>query len=81
MLWRETQAPRRAAFAVTRSLRGAVRRNRARRRLREAYRAAREAAPGQVALVVIAKRGALDEPLPALTTQLAAALSAIRGRT
>jgi len=80
VLWRETEAPRRAAFAVTRSLRGSVRRNRARRRLREAFRTARGAAPGWVALVVIAKRGALDEPLPALTAQLTDALGAIRAR-
>jgi ribonuclease P protein component len=80
VLWRETELPRRAAFAVTRTLRGSVRRNRARRRLREAFRAARGAAPERVALVVIAKRRTLDEPLPALTAQLADALGAIRAR-
>lgn len=80
VLWRETEAPRRAAFAVTRSLRGSVRRNRARRRLREAFRTARGAAPARVDVVVIAKRGALDEPLPALTAQLTDALGAIRTR-
>jgi ribonuclease P protein component len=78
VLWRESEAPRRAAFAVTRSLRGSVRRNRARRRLREAFRVARVAAPERVDVVVIAKRGALDEPLPALTAQLTDALGAIR---
>jgi ribonuclease P protein component len=78
ILWRESEAPRRAAFAVTRSLRGSVRRNRARRRLREAFRVAREAAPERVDVVVIAKRGALDEPWPRLTAQLTDALGAIR---
>lgn len=80
VLWRETEGSRRAAFAVARTLRGSVPRNRARRRLREAFRAARAAAPGRVALVVIAKRGTLDEPFPALTAQLADALGAIRVR-
>ncbi|PYM76423.1 MAG: ribonuclease P protein component [Candidatus Rokuibacteriota bacterium] len=36
VLWRETTEPRRAGFAVSRQIRGAVQRNRARRRLREA---------------------------------------------
>jgi ribonuclease P protein component len=77
VLWRETDAARRAGFAVTRQIRGSVRRNRARRRLREAYRAAREAAPARVALVVIAKRGALDQPFPTLVDQLSDALGSI----
>jgi ribonuclease P protein component len=80
VLWRESEAPRRAAFAVSRSLRTAVRRNRARRRLREAFRMARGAAPERVDVVVIAKRGVLDEPLPTLITQMADALGAIRAR-
>jgi len=80
VLWRESASPRRAAFAVSRSLRTAVRRNRARRRLREAFRMARGAAPERVDVVMIAKRGALDEPLPALVAQLADALGAIRAR-
>lgn len=80
VLWRESEAPRRAAFAVSRSLRTAVRRNRARRRLREAFRMARGAAPERVDVVVIAKRGVLDEPLPTLVTQMADALGAIRAR-
>lgn len=79
VLWRETDGPRRAGFAVTRQIRGSVRRNRARRRLREAYRAARAAAPARVALVVIAKRGALDETFPVLVEQLRDALAGIGG--
>jgi len=79
VLWRETEALCRAGFAVTRQVRGSVRRNRARRRLREAFRAARGAAPARVALVVLGKRGALDTPLPDLTEQLRHALAAIPG--
>jgi ribonuclease P protein component len=79
VLWRETDAPCRAAFAITRQVRGAVRRNRARRRLRESFRAARGTAPPHVALVVLGKRGALDTPLPILTEQLRSALAIIPG--
>lgn len=80
VLWRETESPCRAGFAVTRQVRGSVRRNRARRRLREAFRAARAAAPAQAAVVVLGKRGALDTPLPELTEQLRGALAAIPER-
>lgn len=79
VLWSAAERPRRVGFAVSRQIRGAVRRNRARRRLKEAFRAGRDAAPGRVTLVVIAKRGALDESLPALTAQLRDALGAIPG--
>src|SRR5262249_31353201 len=43
VLWAEAPA-RRVGFAVSRQVGGAVKRNRVRRRLREAYRAARDAA-------------------------------------
>lgn len=79
VLWRETEAPCRAAFAVTRQVRGSVQRNRVRRRLREAYRAVRVAAPARVALVVLGKRGAHDDPLCVLAEQLRSALAAIPG--
>lgn len=79
VLWRESEGPRRAGFAVTRQIRGAVRRNRARRRMREAYRAARGTAPARVAVMVIAKRGALEGDLTGLAAQLRDALGAIPG--
>ncbi len=79
VLWRESAGPRRAGFAVTRQIRGAVRRNRARRRLREAYRAARGVAPDRVAVMMIAKRGALEGEFAGLTKQLRDALSVIPG--
>jgi ribonuclease P protein component len=79
VLWREAAEPTRTGFAVSRQLKNAVQRNRARRRLREAYRASREAAPPQVALVVVGRPAALTEPFAALTAQLRGALASIPG--
>jgi ribonuclease P protein component len=79
VLWRETAEPTRAGFAVSRQIKNAVQRNRARRRLREAYRLAREAAPARAALVIVGRPAALSEPFVALTAQLRGALAAIPG--
>jgi ribonuclease P protein component len=79
VLWRESTEPTRVGFAVSRQLRLAVQRNRARRRLREAYRAARDAAPARADLVVIARPAVLREPFPTLLGQLRHALAAIPG--
>lgn len=78
-MWRESEGPTRVGFAVSRQLRRAVERNRARRRLREAFRAARPAGPGRTALVVIGRPGAVHEPFEALVTQMRQALTAIPG--
>jgi len=58
VLWRAHDGTRRVGFAVGRQVRGAVRRNRVRRRLREAYRVARDVAPAAVDLVVIGRAAA-----------------------
>jgi ribonuclease P protein component len=79
VLWRETVEPTRAGFAVSRQLKNAVQRNRARRRLREAYRASRDAAPPRTALVIVGRAAALTEPFAALSQQLRGALTAISG--
>ena len=79
VLWRATEEPRRAGFAVSRQIRGAVRRNRARRRLREAYRAMRDAAPTHAALVIIGRPAALRRPFATLAGELHDALAAIPG--
>ena len=79
MLWREAAEPTRAGFAVSRQLKTAVQRNRARRRLREAYRASRDAAPAHAALVIVGRPAVLTEPFGALTAQLRGALAAIPG--
>jgi ribonuclease P protein component len=79
VLWREAAEPTRAGFAVSRQVRNAVHRNRARRRLREAYRASRDAAPACMALVVVGRPAVLTEPFGALAAQLRGALAAIPG--
>lgn len=79
MLWREATQPTRVGFAVSRQLRHAVERNRVRRRLREAFRATRPAAPARVALVVIGRPAALRAPFETLVGQLRSALTAIPG--
>ncbi len=55
VLWCWSPGPRKAGFAVSRQIRGAVDRNRARRRVREAYRVSREILPEGVHLVAIAR--------------------------
>jgi ribonuclease P protein component len=79
VLWREAPGSPRAGFAVTRQL-GAVGRNRVRRRLREAYRTARSAAPSGVALIVVGKARAQTVPFGVLVGQLRDALTGLRGR-
>jgi ribonuclease P protein component len=76
VLWREVESGRRVGFAVSRRLRRAVDRNRIRRRLREAYRAARSAAPEAVAVIVIGKQRALDVEFGTLVSELRSALAA-----
>ncbi len=77
VLWRPTDGARRAGFAVARQIRGAVSRNRVRRRLREAYRAARDAAPTGVDLVVIGRSTALTVALGVLIDDMRAAFGAV----
>ena len=66
-------------FAVSRQLRNAVQRNRARRRLREAFRSVRAAAPASAALVIIGRPAALTASFEALQGQMRQALAAIPG--
>ncbi|OGK96603.1 MAG: ribonuclease P protein component [Candidatus Rokubacteria bacterium RIFCSPHIGHO2_12_FULL_73_22] len=79
VLWRETVEPRRVGFAVSRQVRGAVARNRARRRLRAAYRVARDAAPACVALVIVGRPAALRARFAALVAELREALATMPG--
>jgi ribonuclease P protein component len=81
VLWRVTQRPRRAGFTVGRQIGGAVARNRARRRLREAYRAARDVAPPNIDLVIIGRRPALTADLRTLIEDIRAAFRAMAPRT
>jgi len=75
VLWREADHARRVGFAVSRQLGRAVDRNRVRRRLREAYRVAREDAPAAVAMVVVGKKRALEAELSALVLELRGAFT------
>lgn len=71
----------RLAVSATRGVGTAVRRNRARRRLREAIRtslASRASAPA-VDLLVAARRGALDAPAPELRAAVARLLDSALG--
>jgi len=77
VLWRAHDSSRRAGFAVARQIRGAVQRNRARRRLREAYRAARDVAPTGVDLVVIGRSAALTVAHTTLIEEMRAAFRTI----
>ena len=81
VLWRTTDGPRRAGFTVGRQVSGAVARNRARRRLREAYRAARDVAPAKVDLVVIGRQAALTADLRTLIDDMRAAFRAMTPRS
>jgi len=58
-----------------------VARNRARRRMREAYRATRDAAPATAAMIVIARPPVLTVPFPSLVGDLRDALEAIPRRS
>ena len=85
-LWRPAEE-RRVGFAVTRQLRGAVVRNRARRRLREAYRQVRGAMVADVELVLVARASAstrtfsdLVEDMRWLAENLERAAERMRGR-
>ena len=77
VLWRPSDAERRAGFAVSRHVGGAVKRNRVRRRLREAYRRARASAPEKVWLVIVGRAGALTLDFNNLVAELQDALGAI----
>jgi len=80
VLWRANDGARRVGFAVARQVRGAVQRNRVRRRLREAYRAARDVAPTGVDLVVIGRSAALTLALGALVEDMRAAFRGLPAR-
>jgi ribonuclease P protein component len=68
-LWQRA-GERRVGFAVSRHVRGAVARNRVRRRIREAYRQIRLQMPSDVAVVIVARPVAATLPLPALVDDM-----------
>ena len=70
VLWSPTTRIRKAGFTVSRQIRGAVSRNRARRRLREAYRGRTVANPDDISMVFVARP-------PALTSSFAKLVEAM----
>jgi ribonuclease P protein component len=75
LLWMREPGPRAVGFAAARRLGGSVVRNRARRRLREAYRHHRGLLPAEgIRLCFIARRGALTRPFAQLMDDVASAL-------
>ncbi|MBI4562964.1 MAG: ribonuclease P protein component [Candidatus Rokubacteria bacterium] len=80
LFWRGWDGPRRVGFAVTRQVRGAARRNRVRRRLREAYRVSREGLPTGLQLVCVGKKAAFDGAFRALRRDMEHALAVIAGQ-
>lgn len=81
VLWRpgDAEAGARAGFTVSRQVRGAVGRNRVKRRLRAAYRAARRAAPASVSLVIVGRPAAMTVPMKVLIGEMRQALGTIPG--
>jgi ribonuclease P protein component len=80
LLWRRGAGARRAAFTVSRQVEGAASRNRARRRVREAYRLSSGQVPPGVELVLVARPRAEHAPFPEILADLRAALGAVGRR-
>jgi len=75
LLWTPAPGPRAAAFVAGRRLGGSVLRNRARRRLREAYRRQRGlVSGGGLRLCFVARRQAVEAPFAQLLSEVAEAL-------
>jgi len=77
VLWRRWEGPRQVGFAVSRQVRGAVRRNRAKRHLREAYRATSHDLPDGVQLVCVARETATEVPFRALQRDMREAFAVV----
>jgi len=79
-LWRRADG-RRVGFAVSRQLRGAVKRNRARRRIQAAYREIRTQMAPNVEVVVVARANAATRPFPELVEDMRRLAEALTDRT
>ncbi len=76
-LWRVGEGRRKAGFAVSRQVRGAVSRNRARRRVREAFRRQRATLPEAIEVVFVARPAALSRPFADLAGDMQRAIAAM----
>jgi ribonuclease P protein component len=79
LLWLPTPASWKIGFAVSRQVRGAVRRNRVRRRLREAFRSARSGAPLRMSVVIIGRPPALTRTMGDLVQDMKRAIGGLGG--
>lgn len=77
LIWRDRERPRRAGFAVSRQIGSAVRRNLARRRIREAYRVSQLLGPGRGDIVVVARPPALTASFAVIVNDVENALRAL----
>lgn len=80
LFWSEGGVARKVGFAVGRQVQGAVSRNRARRRLREAYRRARGSLPPGVQLVLVAREAFLTGSFERAVKELREAMETIARR-
>jgi ribonuclease P protein component len=76
-LWRVGKHGRKAGFAVSRQVRSAVSRNRARRRLREAYRHYRLTLPDHIEVMFVARPAALSRTFSDLMGDMERAIAAM----
>jgi len=76
-LWVPGEGGRRVAFAVSRRLGSAVKRNRVRRRIREAYRREQHALRPGVKVVFVGRPAGLTRSFSGLVSEMRSALAAI----
>jgi ribonuclease P protein component len=76
-LWLPGPRGRRVAFAVSRRLGTAAKRNRVRRRIREAYRREQHALRAGMKVVFVGRPAGLTKPFPALLAEMRSALAAM----
>lgn len=81
ILWRRAAGPAQAGFTVSRQIRGAVCRNRARRRVREAYRASGRSLPAGTHAVLVARSVALVVPFGELCREIGEGIEIIAHRS
>lgn len=77
VLWRKRNGARQVGFTVSRQVRGAVRRNRARRRLREAYLMNRQGLPSGIQLVWVAREAAVAASFQAIDRDMKEVLAVV----
>jgi ribonuclease P protein component len=77
-LWIPTPGTRKAGFTVSRQVRGAVNRNRARRRLREAFRRQRVALTSDISVIFVGRALVQSVSFESLVQSLGEVLTVLR---